>query len=138
MPASAVGGFAGDPVVGVVEGFADQAHEVPVVEGVNDVAAVFPSVDEPAEAEFCQVLASDRSGHPGGCGELGDGLRALRELPQQVQAGRFGEHPQRAGGRFQQLWAWGYRVDQGRDVRCGAGCAGGLTAQRSAPSLSLL
>lgn len=57
MPRSSVSGFTCDPVVCVLNGFADEAHEVPVMEGVDDVAALFAGNDEASEAQSSQMLA---------------------------------------------------------------------------------
>lgn len=50
-------GFTCDPVIGVLNGFADEAHEMPVMEGVDDVAAFFAGNDKASEAQFSQMLA---------------------------------------------------------------------------------
>jgi hypothetical protein len=46
-----------DPVVGVLHGFADEAHEMPVIEGVDDMAALFSGNDEASEAQPGKMLA---------------------------------------------------------------------------------
>lgn len=50
-------GFTCDPVVGVPDGFANEAHEMPVMEGVNNVAAFFAGIDEATKAQSGQMLA---------------------------------------------------------------------------------
>lgn len=107
-----VDGLAGDPVVRVVDGLLDEPDQVPVAQGVNDVPPVFPRIHQPAEAELGEVLADDGAGHARPVREFGNGLRTLAKLPQQMQPGGLGEHPQGAGGRFQQFRTGRYSVDE--------------------------
>ena len=49
---SVVDGFAGDLVVGVVDGFLDEPDEVAVMQGVDHVPAVLAGIDQSAEPKF--------------------------------------------------------------------------------------
>lgn len=96
-----MGGFAGDLVISVVDGFLDQAQQVAVVQGVDHVPPVFAGIDKSAQPKFGQVLADHRPWNECVVDEFGDGFRALGQLPEQVQAGWFGQHAQGAGGSLQ-------------------------------------
>lgn len=98
-----VGGLAGDLVVGVVDGLLNEPEQMAVMQRVDDMPAVLASVHEPTEPEFSQVLADHRPGNKRFAYEFSDRLRALGELPEKVQAGRLGQHPQRPGGALKQL-----------------------------------
>lgn len=54
---SAVAGFPGDGVIGVVQAFQDKPGQVAVRDAVDHPAADLLCADEAAEAEFGQVLA---------------------------------------------------------------------------------
>ena len=85
----------GDAVVGVVEGFGDEASDVGVASGVEVPAAVCAASDETCEAQFGEVLAGAVGGGAGEFGEGSDVAFAVGEEPEQAESGRFGEHRQR-------------------------------------------
>jgi hypothetical protein len=104
-------GFAGDPVVRVVDGFLDEPDQVPVMKRIDHVPAILARIHEPAETEFGKVLAHHGTRNAGLCSQFGHGFWSLGELPEQVQPRGFGEHPQRSGGRVQQFRPGRDRMD---------------------------
>lgn len=89
--------LAGDEVVGVVEGFGDEASDVGVAGGVEVVASVCAEGDEACEAKFGEVLAGAAGGGAGEFGEGSDVAFAVGEQPEQAEPGGFGEHRECCG-----------------------------------------
>lgn len=74
----------------------------------------FAGIDQTAEEELCQVLAVHGAGHSGTLCQLRNGPWSRTQLPQQVKAGGFGEHPQCFRGRRQMIRSGSDRMEQGR------------------------
>ena len=89
---------AGDAVVGVVEGFGDEAADVGIARGVEVAASVCSQGNEAREAEFGEVLTGAAGGRAGEFGEGSDVAFAVGEEPEQAQSRWFGEHRE-VGGR---------------------------------------
>lgn len=66
----------GDLVIGVVNRLADQPYQMSVMQGVEDIAAVFAHIDQFTQAQFRQVLAY----HCPGCSGRGGRLLNVRLL----------------------------------------------------------
>lgn len=77
-----MGGFAGEPMIGVVDGFLYQAEKVSVVERIDDVSPVFPGVHQAAQPKLGKMLTDHRARDRCFPHKFRDSFWSLGELPQ--------------------------------------------------------
>ena len=99
------------------------AWTVRVLDGVDVPTPLAAHVDQPAQAQFAQVLAHRGGPHAGALGQRGDVVHAFRGQPHGVQPRRVAEQCERVGGRgelgscrvrslvvrwvgFRAVWSW--------------------------------
>lgn len=95
-------GLGAEVAVGVVhveEGLGQQRVHVRVGGGVVDEGAFTPPSHETCQPQLGQVLAHGRGADPGQVGQTGHRRLALQQRPQQLDAGRVGEHAEGLGSQ---------------------------------------
>ena len=83
-----------DLMVGVVEGFRQQASHVVVGGGVVGEGSFTSHPDQPGQAELGEVLGDSRGRGAHEVGETGDRRLALQERPQDLDARGIGQQPE--------------------------------------------
>lgn len=125
-------------MIGVVDGFLYQAEKVSIMERIDDVSPVFPGVHQAAQPELGKMLTDHRARDRCFPHKFRDSFWSLRELPKQVQACRFGQHPECARGTLKVLRPRDDQVEQRRLFRSVVGLVirlvAWLAAQRCTPS----